>query len=165
MQILRRYLNDQTPLATSERLDGEAVEMTLARLCAVGVDAMYDESADNEFLEVSYANGDKETLYYKDFISGAMIESIVRRAKKSAIKRVIAGEEHGLRASDLVEATHEEFSESDDLPNTTNPDDWARISGKKGERITFIRTIGRSRSDGGAPSSKAVDQPVSGQYL
>jgi proteasome-associated ATPase len=115
---------------------------------------------------VTYQNGDKEVLYYKDFASGAMIENIVRRAKKSAIKRIIAGGSRGLTASDLMQAMRDEFSENDDLPNTTNPDDWARISGKKGERIVFIRTINAPASSADASrGAKAIERTVSGQYL
>ena len=102
---------------------------------------MFSEDPDNRFLEVTYANGEKEELYFKDFSSGAMIENIVRRAKKTAIKRAIAGEPKGVNSDDLIDAIHQEYKENEDLPNTTNPDDWARISGKKGERIVYIRTL------------------------
>ena len=102
---------------------------------------MYREDDVNRFLEVTYQNGDKEVLYYKDFASGAMIENIVRRAKKLAIKRVINGGERGVRIDDLLASIKQEYKEHEDLPNTTNPDDWAKISGKKGERIVFIRTL------------------------
>jgi proteasome-associated ATPase len=130
------------------------------------VQHMYDTSVENEFLEVTYQNGDKEVMYYKDFASGAMIENIVRRAKKSAIKRVISGGSKGLTTGDLLQAVRDEFSENDDLPNTTNPDDWARISGKKGERIVFIRTINSSSASTQTPrGAKAIERTVSGQYL
>ena len=102
---------------------------------------MYAESPENEFIEVTYQGGDKELLYFKDFASGAMIENIVRRAKKTAIKRSIDGGPGGITVSDLVESVRQEFAEHEDLPNTTNPDDWARISGKKGERIVYVRTV------------------------
>ena len=123
---------------------------------------MYRADDENRFLEVTYQNGDKEILYYRDFASGAMIENIVRRAKKLAIKRAIAGEGRGVRTSDLLESIRREYKENEDLPNTTNPDDWARISGKKGERIVYVRTLlGRlrrepvaaGRSSGWAPAS------------
>ena len=102
---------------------------------------MYSEGEENRFLEVTYANGDREVLYFKDFSSGAMIENIVRRAKKDAIKREIAGGGTGIRRADLLAAIKQEFREHEDLPNTTNPDDWAKISGKKGERIVYVRTL------------------------
>ena len=105
------------------------------------VDEMYRDDEANRFLEVTYQNGDKEILYYKDFASGAMIENIVRRAKKLAIKRVIAGGAKGVSARRPVASIKQEYKEHEDLPNTTNPDDWAKISGKKGERIVFIRTL------------------------
>ena len=106
------------------------------------VEAMYLEDDDNRFLEVTYQNGDKEIMYFKDFSSGAMIENIVRRAKKLAIKRLIAGGNRGIRAADLIDAIRQEFKEQEDLPNTTNnPDDWMKISGKKGERIVYVRTL------------------------
>ena len=105
------------------------------------VERMYDETEENRFLEVTYANGDKETLYFKDFNSGAMIQNIVDRSKKSAIKSVLETGQPGLRVQHLLDAIVDEFAENEDLPNTTNPDDWARISGKKGERIVYIRTL------------------------
>ena len=127
------------------------------------VEHMYSQSDENQFLEVTYANGDKEVLYFKDFSSGAMIENIVRRAKKLAIKRVIAGEERGIRADDLIVAIHQEYKENEDLPNTTNPDDWAKISGKKGERIVYIRTLVGDVKDG--EGSRQVERVSTGQYL
>ncbi len=102
---------------------------------------MYATDESNEFLEVTYANGDREILFYKDFSSGAMIENIVRRAKKDAIKRQIADGTTGMQAEDLFNAIKQEYREHEDLPNTTNPDDWAKISGKKGERIVYVRTL------------------------
>ena len=121
---------------------------------------MYSEEKENEFLEVTYANGDRETLYFKDFSSGAMIENIVRRAKKDAIKRQIAGGTGGVRQSDLIAAIKQEFREQEDLPNTTNPDDWAKISGKKGERIVYVRTL-----VGGDEDSRLIEKVAGGQYL
>src|SRR2546421_2745694 len=105
------------------------------------VERMYAEEEANRFLEVTYANGDKEVLYFKDFNSGAMIQNVVDRAKKSAIKDFLSSGHRGIRVDHLLTACVDEFRENEDLPNTTNPDDWARISGKKGERIVFIRTI------------------------
>jgi proteasome-associated ATPase len=121
---------------------------------------MYDDGKENEFLEVTYANGDRETLYFKDFASGAMIENIVRRAKKDAIKRQIAGGPVGVRKDDLITAIKQEFREHEDLPNTTNPDDWAKISGKKGERIVYVRTL-----VGGDSESRLIEKVAGGQYL
>ena len=110
---------------------------------------MYRDDDANRFLEVTYQNGDKEILYYKDFSSGAMIENIVRRAKKLAIKRVIAGGAKGVGTQDLLDSIKQEYKEHEDLPNTTNPDDWAKISGKKGERIVFIRTLVSEAAEAG----------------
>jgi proteasome-associated ATPase len=121
---------------------------------------MYSESDENRFLEVTYASGDREVLYFKDFASGAMIENIVRRAKKDAIKRQIAGGEPGVRISDLIDAIKQEFREQEDLPNTTNPDDWARVSGKKGERIVHVRTL-----VDGDDESRLIEKVSAGQYL
>ena len=127
---------------------------------------MYRTDATTEFLEVTYQNGDRETLYFKDFASGAMIDNIVRRAKKYAIKRQLAGERGGIGPSDLVRSIRDEFRENEDLPNTTNPDDWARISGRKGERIIFIRTLVHGDdSDEMTSGGKAIERTVSGQYL
>ena len=114
---------------------------------------------------MTYANGDKEILYYKDFASGAMIENIVRRAKKLAIKRQLAEAGTGIRVSDLIESIHQEYKEHVDLPNTTNPDDWAKISGKKGERIVFIRTLVSEHADDHVAGGKAIERVATGQYL
>jgi proteasome-associated ATPase len=129
-------------------------------MVASTVDTMYAEDEDTRFLEVTYANGDREVLFFKDFSSGAMIENIVRRAKKDAIKRQIAEGPVGLRTDDLLAAIKQEFREHEDLPNTTNPDDWAKISGKKGERIVYVRTL-----ISGDSQSKMVEGVSTGQYL
>src|SRR5947209_12739797 len=128
------------------------------------VDRMYSGDDENRFLEVTYQNGDKEVLFYKDFASGAMIENIVRRAKKLAIKRHIAGAAKGVRTQDLVDSIKQEYKEHEDLPNTTNPDDWAKISGKKGERIVFIRTLVNTDADK-AEGGRAIERVATGQYL
>ncbi|MEY2974038.1 MAG: proteasome-associated ATPase [Actinomycetota bacterium] len=155
-EVFARYLTDEIPIAEGETVDA---------MIAATVDEMYRECPENEFLEVTYANGEKGVLHYRDFASGAMIENIVRRAKKTAIKRVIAGGARGVGAADLVSAIRQEFKEHEDLPNTTNPDDWARISGRKGERIVFIRTL---RSDDPAEpgaGGRAIERTPTGQYL
>ncbi len=128
------------------------------------VERMYTESEENRFLEVTYANGDKEVLYFKDFNSGAMIENIVARAKKMAIKDFLESRAKGIRVSHLLAACVDEFKENEDLPNTTNPDDWARISGKKGERIVYIRTLVTGKE--GDESGRSIDTVANtGQYL
>src|SRR5438093_8182112 len=140
--IFRKYLTTQIPIAESEtrHFSGDAVGAIDAMIAAT-VDAMYSLSEENRFLEVTYANGDKEVLYFKDFSSDAMIESVVRRAKKLALKRLIGGGEKGISAGDLLNAVREEFKENEDLLNTTNPDDWAKIAGKKGERIVYVKPL------------------------
>ncbi|MFU8840404.1 MAG: proteasome ATPase, partial [Nitriliruptoraceae bacterium] len=125
------------------------------------VERMYAMDRDNAFLEVTYANGEKEVLYFKDFNSGAMIENVVARAKKLAIKRLLATGQRGLTTEDLLTAIGQEFRENEDLPNTTNPDDWARISGKKGERIVYVRTL-LAGDDG---PGRAIENVNPGQYL
>ena len=128
------------------------------------VERMYTETEENQFLEVTYANGDKEVLYFKDFNSGAMIQNIVDRAKKMAIKDLLTTQQRGIRMEHLFAAVVDEFKENEDLPNTTNPDDWARISGKKGERIVFIRTLVQSKQ--GTEPGRSIDNVGStGQYL
>jgi proteasome-associated ATPase len=158
-EIFRIYLTDETPLDPEETKGVEKAEAILSMIEATVAD-MYSEEKENEFLEVTYANGDRETLYFKDFSSGAMIENIVRRAKKDAIKRQIAGGTGGIRQSDLIAAIKQEFREHEDLPNTTNPDDWAKISGKKGERIVYVRTL-----VGGDEESRLIEKVAGGQYL
>ncbi|GIU93054.1 MAG: proteasome-associated ATPase [Acidimicrobiia bacterium] len=160
-EIFSIYLGPDVPLDPEEvaSADGDP-QKAVDRMIERTVEAMYAESEDNRFLEVTYANGDREVLYFKDFASGAMIENIVRRAKKDAIKREIAGGPTGLRTSDLLAAIKQEFREHEDLPNTTNPDDWARISGKKGERIVYVRTL-----LGGEGESRMVEAVSTGQYL
>jgi proteasome-associated ATPase len=129
------------------------------------VEEMYRADDANRFLEVTYQNGDKEILYYKDFASGAMIENIVRRAKKLAIKRVIGGGARGVSTDDLVASIKQEYKEHEDLPNTTNPDDWAKISGKKGERIVFIRTLVSADTVDGPLGGRTIERTPTGQYL
>lgn len=165
-RIMRMYIDADTPLDPTEVEASGGIEACIDNMVSHAVISMYDEVQSNEFLEVTYQNGDKEILYYKDFASGAMIENIVRRAKKTAIKRILSGGTRGLTTSDLVDAIRLEFRENDDLPNTTNPDDWARISGRKGERIVFIRTLRRDDSQTSEPTgAKAIERTVSGQYL
>jgi proteasome-associated ATPase len=128
------------------------------------VERMYSEIDENRFLEVTYANGDKEVMYFRDFNSGAMIQNIVDRAKKTAIKDFLDHKQKGLRVSHLLGACVDEFKENEDLPNTTNPDDWARISGKKGERIVYIRTLITGKQ--GADTGRSIDTVANtGQYL
>ncbi len=161
--IMGKYLRADIPLHPDElaRHGGDA-EATARALIDTAVDHMYSLDDRNRFLEVTYANGDKEVLYFKDFNSGAMLENIVSRAKKAAIKDFLSGAGRGLREQHLVDACTQEFRENEDLPNTTNPDDWARISGKKGERIVFIRTL----IDGQSGSGRAIEAAnTSGRYL
>jgi proteasome-associated ATPase len=167
-QIFSRYLTSDLPLDLTAADEGGSSDAddAVRRMIEAAVEAMYSDHDSNRFLEVTYQNGDKETLYFRDFASGAMIENIVRRAKKLAIKRVIAGGERGIRLSDLVESVRQEFKEHEDLPNTTNPDDWARISGKKGERIVFIRTlVNENAGDTASRGGKAIERTATGQYL
>ena len=164
--IFARYITRDVPIdVVSCDVDGD-LDSAVNVLVEASVGAMFATGDDNEFLEVTYQNGDREVLHYRDFASGAMIENIVRRAKKDAIKREISGGSRGLTVGDLVAAVRQEFRENDDLPNTTNPDDWARISGRKGERIVFIRTLsGDDKSASNARGGKAIERSVSGQYL
>jgi len=164
-QIFGRYLTTDLPLAEDEvtSLGGGDRDKTVASMIDSTVTEMYRDDDDNRFLEVTYQNGDKEIMYYKDFSSGAMIENIVRRAKKLAIKRVIAGAGRGIRTQDLLDSIKQEYKEHEDLPNTTNPDDWAKISGKKGERIVYVRTLvseGREATGG-----RSIERVATGQYL
>jgi proteasome-associated ATPase len=155
------YIDDAVPLDADEvaAANGD-VTAHLNHLIDRVVADMYSTADHNRFLEVTYAGGDKEVLYFKDFVSGAMIENVVRRAKKEAIKREIAEGVRGVRLSDLLAAIKQEFREHEDLPNTTNPDDWARISGKKGERIVYVRTL----LDGDG-ESRSIEAITTGQYL
>ena len=164
-QVFARYLTDSLPLDAADvaSLGGGDPAKTVVSMIEQTVNEMYRADDENRFLEVTYQNGDKETLYFKDFSSGAMIENIVRRAKKLAIKREIAGAGHGIRVADMIESIRQEYKENEDLPNTTNPDDWARISGKKGERIIYIRTL--MGSGGEERGGRAIERVGTGQYL
>src|SRR2546430_6474999 len=140
--IFSKYGVPDLPFAPEEVERHAGDRNTLVdRLIGMTVEAMYAASDENKCLEVTYANGEKELLYFKDFASGALIEGIVSRAKKYAIKRVIATQAKGIKADDLLRAIREEFKEHEDLPNTTNPDDWAKIARKKVEKIIHVRTI------------------------
>jgi proteasome-associated ATPase len=164
-QIFARYLTEDLPLDETEvvGLGGGDRHKAVRGMIEATVAEMYRQDEENQFLEVTYQNGDKEIMYYKDFSSGAMIENIVRRAKKLAIKRVIAGEGRGIRTQDLLDSIKQEYKEHEDLPNTTNPDDWAKISGKKGERIVYIRTIISQGEE--TTGGRAIERVTTGQYL
>ncbi|MGW1023345.1 proteasome ATPase [Streptomyces sp. NPDC002577] len=163
--IFAKYLTERLPLHGDDLAEhGHDKSATVHGMIQSVVEQMYAESEENRFLEVTYANGDKEVLYFKDFNSGAMIENIVGRAKKMAIKAFLEQNQKGLRVSHLLQACVDEFKENEDLPNTTNPDDWARISGKKGERIVYIRTLVTGKQ--GADTGRSIDTVANtGQYL
>ena len=162
--IFTKYLVPALPIHPDDLAEhSNDPEIACAAMITRAVETMYAESEDNMFLEVTYANGDKEILYFKDFNSGAMIENIVARAKKSAIKDFLETGDKGIRIQHLLSACLDEFRENEDLPNTTNPEDWAKISGRKGERIVYIRTLRRRGSD--ATGGRAIDRSGSGQYL
>ncbi|MCU1629197.1 MAG: proteasome ATPase, partial [Pseudonocardia sp.] len=162
--IFSKYLTETLPVHEDDMAEfGGNRKACMDAMIQRVVERMYDESEENRFLEVTYANGDKETLYFKDFNSGAMIQNIVDRGKKSAIKSVLETGQGGLRVQHLLTAIIDEFAENEDLPNTTNPDDWARISGKKGERIVYIRTLVTGKNDA---TGRAIDTASNtGQYL
>jgi proteasome-associated ATPase len=163
--IFSKYLTPDLPLhATDLGEFGNDRDACVSGMIQRIVERMYAETEENRFLEVTYANGDKEVLYFRDFNSGAMIENIVDRAKKMAIKDLIENDQKGLRVHHLLQAVVDEFKENEDLPNTTNPDDWARISGKKGERIVFIRTL-ISGKEGTEPGRSIDTVANTGQYL
>ena len=161
--IFRKYLTTEIPIAESERRQHRSdTKAAIEAMIAAAIEAMYSLSEENRFLEVTYANGDKEVLFFKDFSSGAMIESVVRRAKKLALKRYIGAGEKGITVDDLLTAVREEFKENEDLPNTTNPDDWAKIAGKKGERIVYVKPLMGETKE----KQRSVERVVNtGQYL
>jgi proteasome-associated ATPase len=163
--IFSKYVLTQLPLHPDDLAEhGSSREATVDAMIQRVVERMYSETEENRFLEVTYANGDKEVLYFKDFNSGAMIENIVARAKKMAIKEFLDTGQKGMRVAHLLAACVDEFSENEDLPNTTNPDDWARISGKKGERIVYIRTLVSGKQ--GTEAGRSIDTVANtGQYL
>ena len=163
--IFSKYLTADLPLHEDDvREHGGDRDATVEAMRQRAVERMYSETEENRFLEVTYANGDKEVLYFRDFNSGAMIQNIVDRAKKSAIKEFLDTDQKGIRVQHLLSACLDEFKENEDLPNTTNPDDWARISGKKGERIVFIRTLVSGKQ--GTEAGRSIDTVANtGQYL
>ena len=166
-QIFSRYLTPDLPLDPDEvtRLGGGDPAKAVAAMIELVVEEMYRTDEQNQFLEVTYQNGDKEVMYFKDFASGAMIENIVRRGKKLAIKRELATGARGIRVDDLVEAIQQEYKEHEDLPNTTNPDDWAKISGKKGERIVYVRTLVHEQDSDDPTGGRSIERVATGQYL
>jgi len=163
--IFSKYVLGSLPLHPDDMAEhGQSIEATVEAMIQRVVERMYSETEENRFLEVTYANGDKEVLYFRDFNSGAMIQNIVDRAKKMAIKEFLETGQKGLRVAHLLLACVDEFSENEDLPNTTNPDDWARISGKKGERIVYIRTLVSGKQ--GTEAGRSIDTVANtGQYL
>ena len=165
--IFSTYLTQDLPIdpIEIEELGGGAPDKTIRVMIERTVEEMYRPEDHNQFLEVTYQNGDKEVMYFKDFASGAMIENIVRRSKKTAIKRSIATGSYGIRLDDLLGSIRQEYKEHEDLPNTTNPDDWAKISGKKGERIVFIRTLLSGDDEFDGEGGRAIERVQTGQYL
>jgi len=163
VDIFKKYLTADLPIHESELSQNSGdTQAALDRMIAAAVEEMYNLGEENRFLEVTYANGDKEVLYFKDFSSGAMIESVVRRAKKLALKRYIQTSEKGINLDDVMSAVREEFKENEDLPNTTNPDDWAKIAGKKGERIVYVKPLMGEMKE----KQRAVERVINtGQYL
>jgi proteasome-associated ATPase len=167
VDIFRTYLTSALPIDTDEvqELGGGDVEKTIRVMIERTAEEMYSTGDENRFIEVTYQNGDKEVMFFKDFSSGAMIENIVRRAKKLAIKREIAGEGRGICVRHLLDSIRQEYKEHEDLPNSTNPDDWAKISGKKGERIVYMRILLNDTKTGEATGGKAIERVGTGQYL
>jgi proteasome-associated ATPase len=163
VDIFNKYMTTELPINEAEvRESSGDAQAAVARMIAATIEEMYSLGEENRFLEVTYANGDKEVLYFKDFSSGAMIESVVRRAKKLALKRYIQTSEKGIKVEDLLNAVREEFKENEDLPNTTNPDDWAKIAGKKGERIVYVKPLMGETKE----KQRAVERVINtGQYL
>jgi proteasome-associated ATPase len=162
-QIFARYLTTELPISEEETQQQGSSAGAVKAMIDAGVARMYETDEANRFLEVTYQNGDKEVLFFKDFASGAMIENIVRRSKKLSIKRQISGGVRGISTDDLLASIRQEFREHEDLPNTTNPDDWAKISGKKGERIVFVRTLLGEGDD--ATGGRQIERVTTGQYL
>ncbi|MFP8871798.1 MAG: proteasome ATPase [Myxococcota bacterium] len=161
-EIFAKYLTDRLPIDPDAVAAASSAKEACSKMIGELITMMYSTGEENKFLEVTYAKGEREIFYFKDFSSGAMIENIVARAKRKAVKRAIAGEQHGITADDLTLSVKEEFKENEDLPNTTNPDDWARISGRKGERIINVRTLisGMERKE------ESIETVAgSGQYL
>lgn len=160
-EIFMKYVTPDLPFAQEEvdRTNGD-IQVVVERIVDATVEAMYAHTEENRFIEVTYANGEKETFYFKDFSSGALIAGIVSRAKKRAVKRAIATGDKGIKGEDLIRAIREEFKEHEDLPNTTNPDDWARIAGKKGEKIVHVRTI-----TPGSDESRQIETISAGHYF
>ncbi len=161
--IFRNYLTSGLPIHPDEVAKHGSVATAIEAMIDATAAFMYRTEDETRFLEVTYQNGDKEILYFKDFSSGAMIENIVRRAKKLAIKRFLSDEVKGICLPDLLESVTQEYKEHEDLPNTTNPDDWAKISGKKGERIVYVRTL--VGPAGEKHGGRAIEQVATGQYL
>ena len=163
--IFARYLKPDLPIAPEmvETIGGGDPAKAVQGMIEQAAEEMYSAEEANQFLEVTYQNGDKEVMYFRDFASGAMVESVVRRAKKLAIKREIAGGGRGINVHDLLASIRQEFREHEDLPNTTNPDDWAKISGKKGERIVFVRTL--VSADDEPEGGRSIERVQTGQYL
>jgi proteasome-associated ATPase len=163
LQIFTKYLTTDLPFSQdATRKYGPEPKEIVRGILSETVESMYAENEENKFLEVTYAKGEREIFYFKDFSSGAMLKNIVDRAKKKAVKRAITSDDEGIRIADMLDSVREEFKENEDLPNTTNPDDWARISGRKGERIINVRTLitGMSRTE-----HQIENVGGSGQYL
>jgi proteasome-associated ATPase len=160
-EIFAKYLTAELPFAATEIKTHGTREKAAAAMIAAAIELLYATVPEHRFLEVTYASGQQETLYFKDFASGAMIESVCTRAKKRAVKRMIATGVKGLTVEDLLDAVRTEFRENEDLPNTTNPDDWAKIAGRRSERIVNVRTV----FDREEKKARKVETISTGHYL
>ena len=161
-EIFAKYLTTDLPWAAPAlAAHGDDPAAPAAALIEEALTEMFSGDDAHRFLEVTYASGEKETLYFKDFVSGAMIESVCTRAKKTAVKRMITTGVKGIGAADLTDAVKAEFRENEDLPNTTNPDDWAKIAGRRGERIVHVRPV----FDREAKKPRKVENISTGHYL
>jgi proteasome-associated ATPase len=165
--VFHSHLKADLPLDEGEvaSLGGGDKAKAIQAMIEQTTEVMYATTDENRFIEVTYQNGDKEIMFFKDFASGAMIENIVRRAKKLAIKRQIAGDGRGIRTDDLIASIRQEYKEHEDLPNSTNPDDWAKISGKKGERIVYMRILLEGKDGENVVGGKSIERVGTGQYL
>lgn len=149
-EILRIYLNDRLPIdpETLERYQGEH-ECARKELVDGLTDELWRATKETEFLKVSHRNGKDETLYFRDMMSGAILENIVDRAKDVAIRRAIADREilHGVSLEDLKAAAKQEFKENEIFPKSDSVEDWLQLLDIAPENVAAVRPVGRNRGE------------------
>jgi proteasome-associated ATPase len=149
-EIFSIYLHKDIPLDPNGDPDGPSDKEGL-RQCFIDTitSFIWRSVPETEFVRVYLRNGGVETLYWRDLISGALIKSVVDRAKDSAIRRAIAEPDHphGIRLEDLREAVRQEYRENEIFPKSDSLEDWLKLLDFEPENVAAIKPIREADRD------------------